>query len=142
MNKGKGNKKRKTEETEHNIFQKGVDGRKPKKKWNCEREDKRKTRTKQNKRKEGFQRQTSWGHKKKKTTLKLQENNLCGAVSKQKTKTQRNNKTIKKTKTNERKHLLACWQTTPIFCKFMFFFDLHSFISARLCCAENTIKQC
>ena len=111
MNKGKGNKKRKTKKIKHTIYQKGADGQKTKaKRWNFEREDKRKTR-KQNriKEKKDFK-DRPLGTQKKKTTLKLQENNLCGALSKQKTKTQRKKitKPSKNNKNNKRKKRSSC----------------------------------
>ena len=52
------------------------------------------------------------------------------------------NKTTKKQKRKNipKKDLFAFWQTTPIFGKSLFLFKLHSFMSTKLCFAENTIK--
>ena len=50
------------------------------------------------------------------------------------------NKTTKKTKNRPPKSfVVAFWQTTPMFGKCLLF-KLHSFMSAKLCFAENTIK--
>ena len=80
--------------------------------------------------------QKCFGGTKEETPLKLQENNLLGAFSPP--------KRTKKTKRPPppKKNLLHVGKQTQIFGKFLLFFNLHSFISAKLCFAENTIKKC
>ena len=123
---GKG-KKKKDKETKHiNVFQTGVDGQKAKKNGVL----KRKTKGKPEKtiKMEDFFLDRPFGDTKKKNTLKLQENSLLGFPKKQR---KINHQTTKK-------NLFACWQTPP-YC--FVFFKLHSFISAKLCFAENTTKK-
>ena len=134
-----------TEETPtKNLFQKGVDGQKTKKKCNFEREEKRrKTRKEDRKgRKKNILKQAFWGNKTDKKPLKLQENSLLGPLYKTQAQKhrQQKNKTTKKQNKHAQKNLFAFWQTTPIFGNFLFFFKLHSFMSTKLCFAENTIK--
>ena len=67
---------------------------------------------------------------------------FAGAFYKTKTQKHRQQKTKPpKNKKQTKKHLfLHFCKQSPIFGKFMLFFNLHSFISTKLCFAEITIK--
>ena len=97
---------------------------------------------KQNRKKRNTLRQAFGGNKIDKKPLKLQENSLFGPFYKTQDKNTGNKKqNHQKNKKNiPKKDLFAFWQTTPIFGKFLFLFKLHSFMSTKLCFAENTIK--
>ena len=97
---------------------------------------------KQNRKKRNTLRQAFGGNKIDKKPLKLQENSLLGPFYKTQDKNTSNKKQNhqKKKKNIPKKDLFAFGQTTPIFGKFLFSFKLHSFMSTKLCFAENTIN--
>ena len=88
-------------------------------------------------RKEGFQRQAFRGNTIKKNS-KIAGNNLCGPFYKTQAQNHRGNKTTQK-KNRPKNTFLHFGKQPLIFGKFLFF-KLHSFMSAKLCFAENTIK--
>ena len=73
----------------------------------------------------------------------MQENNHFGLFG-----TKQNHRNTEKKKTNhqnqksdEKNTILHSGKPPPIFVKFLFFFiKVHSFMSTKLCFAENTIK--
>ena len=101
IRKGKG--KQRKNKGDNNVFQKGVDGQKAKKKWYL----------KQNRKKRRILKTSLLGEQNIKYPLKWQENNLFGPFYK--TKTQKHRETRKHQKNRPKKHLFAFWQTTPYF---------------------------
>ena len=130
----KGNTTKKKNKPPQRIFsKKGLMDKK--RKWNFEREDKRKTR-KDNRKEENkhFKTGLLWEQNRQKT-LKLQENNLFwGIFYKTKVQKHRQQKTKPPTKTKNwrQKHLLHFGEQAPNFCTF-FQVTLHPFMSAGLC---------
>ena len=76
----------------------------------------------------------------RKQPLKLQENSLLGPFKKTKAQKHGQQKAKPPKTKMTKKHLIAFWQTTPFLVILCFFFKLYSFVSAKLCFAENTIK--
>ena len=125
------------------FSKKGLMDRKQRKKmefWKGRKNEKQER--KQKRKKRSIAKQAIWGNKVDKKPLKLQENSLLGPFYKTQAQKHRQQKTKppKSKKNIPPKNLFAFWQTTPIFGKFLFFFKLHSFMSTKLCFAENTIK--
>ena len=114
--------------------------KKQRKTWNFEREDKRKKEKKQNRKKSRILKTGLLGEFKREKPLKYQEIKNCLLGLSPKTKrTKTKSKKTKHQKKQKRKHLFVCWQTTPNFWQFLFF-NLDSFISAKLYFAENAIE--
>ena len=82
------------------------------------------------------------GTMKKKNPPKLQENSLFGPFYKTKAQKHRENKTKppNNQKTTDQKNTFMHFGKRPLIFGILFFFKLHSFMSAKLCLAENTIK--
>ena len=132
-------KAKKKDRRKSKVFSKGANGQKTKTKDGILKgKTKGKTRKQNTIGKKKDLKDKPLGELKIKKPRKLQENSLFGPSYKNKrTKTQRKiNKTTKK----QIKNFLHVGKQPPIFGKFLFFFNLHSFISAKLCFAENTIK--
>ena len=64
---------------------------------------------------------------------------FLGLLQNKRTKLRERNKTTRNP-SPPKKHLFACWQTTLQFLVNSAFFNLRSFISAKLCFSENSIK--
>ena len=94
-------------------------------------------------RKEEFQRQAFWGNKIDKKPLKLPENSLFGPFYKTQAQKHRQQKTkppkSKQQKTYQKKTFLH-FGKQPLFLVKFCFFKLRSFMSTKLCFAENTLK--
>ena len=107
---------------------------KGRKKENQERKQKRKKRS--------ILKQAFWGNKIDKKPLKLQENSLLGPFYKTQAQKHRQQKTKppKSKKTYPKKNFLHFGKQPLFLVNFCFFFKLHSFMSTKLCFAENTIK--
>ena len=98
---------------------------------------------KQNRKKKGILKQAFSGEQIEKKNSKTAGNNLLGPFYKTKTQKHKNTKKTtkpQKTKNWPNRHFFEFWQRAPLFGKFCLFFKLHSFMSAKLCLAENTIK--
>ena len=118
---------------------------KKQRKWNFEREDKKENqKRKQNRKKRRIFKRPFGETKMEKEPLKLQENNLFGPFY----KTQAQKHTQSKKKQNHQKTKRQTTTTAfcigannPLLLVNVCFFKLHSFISAKLCFAENTNKE-
>ena len=125
---------------------KGLMDKKQRRKWNFEREDKKENqKRKQNRKKKGLQRQAFRGNKikKKKNFSNCRKNNLFGPFYFYKTQAQKHRgKETKppKYKKQTKKTSFCILASNPLFLVNFCFFKLHSFMSAKLCFAENTIK--
>ena len=144
VKKGKGEKKKDKETKNISVFQEGVDGQEAKKQmefWKGRQKENQKR--KLNRKKRRILKTGLLGTNKEKKTLKLQENSLWVFFFQTKkikhTKRKQNHQTTKST--NKQKNtFLHVGKHRAIFGKFVLFFKLHSFFSAKLCFAENTIK--
>ena len=125
-----------------NLFQKGVDGQKTKQKWNFEKEEKGKPGKKTEKEEKKHFKTGLLGNKIDKKPLKLQENSLLGPFYKTQAQKhrQQKNKTTKTQQTYPKKTFLHFGKQPLFLVNLFFFFKLHSFMSTKLCFAENTIK--
>ena len=125
-----------------NVCRKEVDGQKAKKNGILKRMTRNKQKNKQNRKNKKFSRQAFWGNKIETKTLKLQEDCLFWLLYKTKTQKHREikTKTTKIPKHRPKTSFLHFGKQPPIFGNFCFFFKLHSFMSAKLCFVENTIK--
>ena len=110
---------------QNNVFRKGVDGQKAQKKWNFEREDKRKTTNKtEQEEKKDF-------NKIEEKTLKLQEIAFLGRFAKQKHKnTEKRKQNHKKT---SKKNTLHFGKQPPILGNFFLKVTLLHVCKAALC---------
>ena len=118
-----------------------VDGQKGKKKWKFEREDKRKTKKEDRiGRKEGFLSQAFRGNKIEKKTLKLQENTLFGPLCKTKVQKYRKTKTKPPPKKTDQNNTFLHFGKQALMFDNCLLCKLHSFMSAKLCLLNNTIK--
>ena len=112
--------------------QKGVDGQKAKKKlefWKGRQKENKER--KQKRKKIDILKQASWGNKIDKKTLKLQENRYFGPFYQTKHKNTSNKK---------QNHPKKKTTKPPIVGKLFFFVKFHSFMIAKLCFAENTLR--
>ena len=115
-----------TEETPtKNIFKKGVDGQKTKKKMEFWKGRKKENQERKQKRKKRSIFKTGLlGEQNRQNTSKIAGNSLFGPFYKTQAQKHRQQKTKppKSKKNIPKKYLFAFWQTTPIFGKFLFFF--------------------
>ena len=134
--------KRKRKETPQRVFcKKGLMYKKQTKNGFLKGSTKAK---KQNRKKRNTLRQAFGGNKIDKKPLKLQENSLFGPFYKTHDKNtgneKQNHQKAKNKKTYQKKTFLHFGKQPHVFGKVLFLFKLHSFMSTKLCFAENTIK--